>query len=109
MKSFDVDGMVFEVGQSADENEALVFSRSAPKDLWFHLEHFPSPHGVLHCKDAEVHTDVLVRCAEIVKSRSKHKAAARVSVSILEVQYLRRDPSKTGSVTLLRQPRALVV
>lgn len=109
MKSFTIDGLHFEVGQNAEENEKLVFHRSAPKDLWFHLEHFPSPHGVLHCTDTEVRTETIVQCAELIKSKSKHKNASRVSVSILEVQHLRRDPSKTGSVLLQRSPRVVVV
>ena len=109
MKEFTVQGMLFEIGKNAEENDRLVFHRSAPKDLWFHLEHFPSPHGVLHCKDVEVHSDAIVQCAELVKLHSKHKQAPRVSVSVIEVQYLRRDSSKLGSVVILRSPRILVV
>ncbi len=110
MKTYMIDGLVFHVGQNAEENESLVLrGRLHPNNLWFHLQHFPSPHGVLHCEGKEVGDDVIMQCATKVKERSKHKNAARVSVSVLALQYVRRDPAQQGSVILQKNPRVVTV
>ncbi len=108
MKTFEVLNYKVLLGENAEDNESLLM-RSRANDMWFHLSDFPSPHCILMYNEEIPDDDVVLFCAGLVKRYSKHKAAPRVSVDMIERQYVIRDRSKTGSVILTQKPRKLIV
>ena len=108
MKTFEILHYKVLLGENAEDNESLL-ARSRPKDLWFHLSDFPSAHCILVYNEDPPDDDVVLFCAGLVKRHSKHKAAPRVAVDMIERQYIVRDRGKTGSVIMLQKPRRLIV
>lgn len=64
------------IGEHKEDNDQLVLNYGIERDIWFHVDKFPSAHVYLRLKneDENIHTipkQVLLDCVQIVKENSR--------------------------------------
>jgi predicted ribosome quality control (RQC) complex YloA/Tae2 family protein len=75
VRSFILEGIRFDLGQDAKENDRLV-CRASQKDLWFHVKDQASGHGILRVSETDQTPSkaVIEMAAMLVKHFSKAQA-----------------------------------
>jgi predicted ribosome quality control (RQC) complex YloA/Tae2 family protein len=99
------DGSTIVVGETAGQNEDLV-KHATQRDLWFHLDKFPSPHVILKVegKDGPSRGSIF-DAQQIAKYLSKKRDASSAGVIHVEAKFVnggRED--KLGTVALKKKP-----
>ncbi|KAK4533788.1 hypothetical protein CCYA_CCYA19G4670 [Cyanidiococcus yangmingshanensis] len=109
------EGLRARLGENATENQMLC-RQARQNDWWFHLESLPSPHCLLENPGeawTEPPREAVLACAQLVKERSKWRHAHRITVIYLPAKYVSRRhlaiDDKPGSVTLLKEPKRVVI
>ena len=94
----------FYLGENARDNHALT--KAAPASSWFfHASHYPSPHGILVTKAATPPQDLARRCADLLRTHTRH---ATLHVDMIRRKYVRVGP-RVGEVVLKRGPQSVWV
>ena len=102
MITHDVDGIRLWIGESAEENDALVRSAD-PGWWWFHASDGPSAHAVL--RTSALDYDQCRACADLLREHMKRK---KLRVDMICRRHLRLT-NVPGCVRLLRGPRSTFV
>lgn len=97
MLEYIEDGVVYRVGQNAEENWILI-KQSQDSDMWFHLYGHPSPHVIMSVP-LHLHMErrMINHAAMLCKTHSKFKSHHRVNIIYTEIRNLSFG-DKVGSV-----------
>ncbi|MBC8101762.1 MAG: DUF814 domain-containing protein [Cytophagales bacterium] len=113
IRTFQVDGYDFLVGESADANDHLTTRVAGPADLWMHVRAAPGAHGVLRTngKPDRVPETVIRKAAGIVAARSSSavKHASLVAVDVVEKRHVRKPRGAKPGEVLYQRERVLDV
>lgn len=112
MKVYTNENYTFKVGGNASEND-LLLTESSENDLWFHLQKFSSPHGILTNSEIgvdNVPTDILLWCAGLVKKSSskKCKYLQNIGVNYIKVKYIQKT-QVVGCVVLVKKSKVIMI
>ena len=103
MKRFDSIDNEFKIllGTNAKENDLLVKIADSD-DLWFHLVDDSSPHLVIFNNGADLTTQELRQCCELVKNHSKTRDCKKIQVGYIKCKYIKR--TKTPGTVIVEKP-----
>lgn len=93
------ENLMISVGKNAKHNWEII-DDSAPTDLWFHVEYYPSSHVILHLNDispSEINPATLLYCAKLCKTKSSVKNETNVIVILSFVKNITKG-DHIGSV-----------
>jgi len=97
-----------EVGDNQFENDELV-KKSSKKSIWFHLDGFPSAHGILTCINVDKPSkNAIMYVASIIKANSKFKEMHRIRVQYIELSKV-RTTNIPGKVILTKNPNYITI
>lgn len=101
MKEFQYSEYTIRLGQFDSENTSLV-SKSTNNDIWFHLQSGPSPHLILSNNEdiKRIKKEVIIYCAELVKSHSKMKNMKNIYVIFTKVSNIKLT-NKPGEIEII--------
>ena len=92
----DNNGVIFRLGQNADENWELL-DKASGDDIFFHLSKFPSCYVIMEKKKMDVTLDTYIIGAEFCKSGTKYRTLSNIKVDYCECENLIKG-EKTGQV-----------
>ena len=100
------DDIVYYIGKDAKDNWDLI-QNADETDIWIHLQDHPSPHVIIE-KSIDMKHDmkhIMFGC-QLCKQYSKLKTKKSVSISVLEMRFVKKGKS-VGEAKLLRPPRTV--
>ncbi len=112
VRTYDLDGYTFYVGETAQANDHLLTRVAAPNDIWMHVRAATGAHGVLRTnKEPQKVPDRIVRkAAAIVAAKSQSvKHCSIVAVDITERRYVRKPRGAKAGLAQYSQARTLDV
>jgi predicted ribosome quality control (RQC) complex YloA/Tae2 family protein len=95
-------GLKIWVGKGAAENEKLTFSYAHGSDWWFHVEHLPGSHVVIHLpKNQEPDPESIKDAAQLALYYSKAKERGEAEVCMTQCKFVSKfGKGKVGKVQL---------
>jgi predicted ribosome quality control (RQC) complex YloA/Tae2 family protein len=76
------------VGMNAIENVQII-KKARQKDMWFHLEDYPSCHVIIeNTKRHPITNEMIIHCAILCKQHSKYKDQRGVGINYCPVKNL---------------------
>lgn len=112
IRTYDVDGYTFYVGETADANDHLLTRVASPTDIWMHVRAATGAHGVLRTnKEPQRVPDTVIRkAAAIVAAKSQSvKHSSIVAVDITERRYVRKPRGAKAGLAQYSQARTIDV
>ncbi|MBC7808990.1 MAG: NFACT family protein [Akkermansiaceae bacterium] len=112
IRTYDVDGFTFYVGETADANDHLLTRVASPTDIWMHVRAATGAHGVLRTnKEPQRVPDTVIRkAAAIVAAKSQSvKHSSIVAVDITERRYVRKPRGAKAGLAQYSQARTVDV
>ncbi len=112
VRTYDVDGYTFYVGETADANDHLLTRVAAPTDIWMHVRAGTGAHGVLRTnkEPGRIPDQVIRKAAAIVAAKSQSvKHSSVVAVDITERRYVRKPRGAKAGLAQYSQARTVDV
>jgi predicted ribosome quality control (RQC) complex YloA/Tae2 family protein len=102
------DSINYKLGRNAKENYQLIDEATDINSdyWWFHLEHYPSGHCVVHTKDMD--RACAIFAASLVKSYSKLKHQKNVKILYIQIKDIRKTKT-IGEVVLNKKPNVITL
>lgn len=104
------------IGQTANENTQLI-KDGVQYDYWFHLDGFPSPHGIVYLSESNLKNPskfdmskekaLLQIVANLVRENSKYKKQS-LKVNYCPIKNLSHG-DKPGLVILKKKPKTITI
>jgi len=107
MKTINIDNYIYKIGNNATENDQLI-DNSDKLDTWFHLDGFPSCHGVINCPIDQLSKQTIYLCAINIKKNSKFKKLCNVNVIYTQIENIKKT-DKLGEVILLKKCKTILI
>jgi predicted ribosome quality control (RQC) complex YloA/Tae2 family protein len=98
MISITIKEFTLLIGKNQEENDILI-STSDDNDTWFHLQNFPSCHGVINIPLEQLDSQTIYQCAIQIKKRTKYKKINNIFVNYCPIHNLKKTKTK-GKVFL---------
>jgi predicted ribosome quality control (RQC) complex YloA/Tae2 family protein len=100
------DDIVYYIGKDAKDNWDLI-QNADETDIWIHLQDHPSPHVIIENSTDMKHgvKHIMFGC-QLCKQYSKLKTKKSVSISVLEMKFVKKGKS-VGEAKLLRPPHTM--
>ena len=112
VRTYDLDGYTFYVGETAHANDHLLTRVAAPTDIWMHVRAGTGAHGVLRTnkEPTRVPEKVIRRAAAIVAAKSQSvKHSGIVAVDITERRYVRKPRGAKPGLAQYERARTMDV
>ncbi|MBC8135139.1 MAG: DUF814 domain-containing protein [Fibrella sp.] len=112
IRTYDVNGYTFYVGETADANDHLLTRVASPTDIWMHVRAATGAHGVLRTnkEPSRVPDTVIRKAAAIVAAKSQSvKHSSVVAVDITERRYVRKPRGAKAGLAQYSQARTVDV
>jgi predicted ribosome quality control (RQC) complex YloA/Tae2 family protein len=112
IRTFDIDGYTFLVGENATSNDYLLTRVARPQDIWMHIRAGTGAHGVIRVdsKETKVPEKLIRRAAAIVAAKSdatRHASVAAVDVA--ERRHVRKPRGAKPGMAVYSQCRTIDV
>ncbi len=112
VRTYDIDGFTFYVGETADANDHLLTRVASPSDIWMHVRAATGAHGVLRTnkEPTRVPDTVIRKAAAVVAAKSQSvKHSSVVAVDITERRYVRKPRGAKAGLAQYSQARTIDV
>ncbi|MBC8140864.1 MAG: NFACT family protein [Armatimonadetes bacterium] len=112
VRTYDIDGFTFYVGETADANDHLLTRVASPSDIWMHVRAATGAHGVLRTnkEPTRVPDSVIRKAAAVVAAKSQSvKHSSVVAVDITERRYVRKPRGAKAGLAQYSQARTIDV
>ena len=112
IKTYDLDGVTFLVGENATSNDYLLTRVARPHDIWMHIRAGTGAHGLIRVmsKDDRIPESLIRRAAAIVAAKSDATRHASVAaVDIAEKRYVRKPRGAKPGLAMYTQCRTIDV
>lgn len=112
IRTYDLDGYTFLVGENATSNDYLLTRVARPQDIWMHIRAGTGAHGVIRVdsKEMKVPEKLIRRAAAIVAAKSdatRHASVAAVDVA--ERRHVRKPRGAKPGMAVYSQCRTIDV
>ena len=112
IRTYDIDGYTFLVGENATSNDYLLTRVARPQDIWMHIRAGTGAHGVIRVdsKETKVPEKLIRRAAAIVAAKSdatRHASVAAVDVA--ERRHVRKPRGAKPGMAVYSQCRTIDV